>query len=248
MPRSQPVLRTSAALSVLSFALAVALSATSGAPRAAAQRCPATPPDAAQVAARVRSFYDQTRTVQASFRQHFWSKLYQRTQSSRGRLAIQRERHQIRFDYESPSGKVLVSDGSQWTLFEPTESGGQYARGDAAASSTGALGFLMGSESFDRYCLSMRAPQSTQPEHTDALVLRPRAPDPHFVRIVVYVDNRAEAAGVVRRVSIEDHDGNWNRFDFGDLRFNRDIDPGHFRYTPPAGARDMGASAPRATE
>src|SRR5262249_28140408 len=109
----------------------------------------------------------------------------------------------------------------------------------AARASTGALGFLMGTSQISDFEFSLRAPSSTQPPHTDALELRPRTPDPNYVRIVVYVDNQADALGVVRRVSIEDPDGNWNRFDFSELRFNRELDDAAFRFTPPAGAREI---------
>ncbi len=196
-------------------------------------------PSAAVVAARVQAFYEQTRTVQASFAEHYWHRVQQRTQSSRGRITIERP-GKIRFDYAQPAGKVLISDGAQWTMYEPEEGGaGQYLRGSAAAASTSALGFLMGTARLTEFRRSLRPRSSGQPDHTDALELRPIRPDPHYVRVVVYVDDRPESAGVVRRVSIEDADGNWNRFDFADLRFNRELDARTFSFTPPAGAREI---------
>jgi outer membrane lipoprotein carrier protein len=198
-------------------------------------------PNVDVVAARVQAFYDQTRSLEARFQQHFWHRVYARTQSSRGRVAIDRIGHRVRFDYEQPSGKVLVSDGREWTLYEPDPSGGagQYVRGSAARASTGALGFLMGTTSISDFHRSLRVPSRTQPPNTDALELRPRRPDPQYLRIIVFVDNRRESAGVVHRVSIEDPDGNWNRFDFTELRFNRALDASMFRFTPPAGAREI---------
>jgi len=223
------------------FALALSALSAFAPSRPARAQAPVT---ADVVAARVQAFYDQTRTLQARFSQHFWNRVYGRTQSSRGRLSIRRP-GQVRFDYAAPSGKVLVSDGRQWTMFEPIEGGaGQYARGDAAAASTSALGFLMGTARITDFNRSLRAPSATQPAHTDALELRPRRPDPHFTRIVVYVDNDPSALGVVRRVSIEDADGNWNRFDFQELRFNREIGAETFRFVPPAGARELTAPSP----
>lgn len=195
------------------------------------------------VAARVQAFYEQTRTVQARFQQHYWHRVYQRTDSSSGQMSIQRP-GRIRFDYRSPAGKVLVSDGTTWTMYLPPEAGeanGQYARGSSAAASTGALGFLMGTARLTDFRRALRAASASQPSNTDALDLLPRRPDPHFRRIVVYVDNQAASLGVVRRVSIEDPDGNWNRFDFSDLRFNRELPADTFTFTPPSGAREMSA-------
>lgn len=200
------------------------------------------------VAARVQAFYEQTRTVQARFQQHFWNRVYQRTQSSAGRVAIQRP-GRIRFDYEQPSGKVLVSNRDEWIMYEPGDEGaaGQYARGSSAAASQSAFGFLMGTADLGRFRRTLRPASSTAPPHTDALELTPRRPDPHYRRIVVYVDNQPASAGVVRRVSIEDPDGNWNRFDFLELRFNRELDGGLFEFTPPRGARDITAPSRSST-
>lgn len=204
-------------------------------------------PSADVVAARVQQFYDRTRTIQARFQQNFWNRVYDRTQTSRGRVAIRRP-GEIRFDYEQPNGKVLVSSGGEWTMYEPGEgsSAGQYARGSSAAASQSAFGFLMGTADLRRFRRSLLPARSSDPQHTDALELRPRRDDPHYRRIRVYVDNRPESLGVVRRVSIEDHDGNWNVFDFVDIQFNRDLGAELFRFTPPAGAREIGGAAPRA--
>jgi outer membrane lipoprotein carrier protein len=193
------------------------------------------------VAGRVQAFYQQTRAVEARFQQHFWNRVYQSTRSSHGSVTIQRP-GRIRFDYAQPSGQVLVSSGGDWMLYQPGDDGGagQYARGSSAAASQSAFGFLMGTADLRQFHRSLRPATSSQPPATDALELRPRRPDPHYRRIVVYVSNQADSLGVVRRVSIEDHDGNWNRFDFLDLRFNRELPSGLFQFTPPAGARELG--------
>ncbi len=194
------------------------------------------------VAARVQTFYDQNRTIEARFTQHFWNRVYARTDSSRGRLSIQRP-GRIRFDYERPAGNVTVSNGTTWTLY--TAEDNQYASGDAARASTSALGFLMGTARLTDFRRSLRARSTTQPAGTDALELRPRRPDPHYVRLVVYVGNTAATLGAVVRVSIEDADGNWNRFDFAEFRFNRSLAADLFTFTPPAGAREI--TGPRAS-
>lgn len=223
-------------LSITALALVVASPLSQE--RAGAQ----APVTADVVAARVQAFYEQTRTVQAGFQQHFWNRIYNRTQSSAGRVAIQRP-GRIRFDYEQPSGKILVSNRDAWTMYEPGDDGGagQFARGSSAAASQSAFGFLMGTADLGRYRRTLRPATASQPANTDALELVPRRPDPHYRRIIVYVDNQPATLGVVRRVSIEDPDGNWNRFDFLDLRFNRDLADGLFTFTPPRGAREIGA-------
>ena len=229
------IARRSLALALCSGLVAVALAAP--APSAEAQGGEPTP---AEVAAWVQRFYEQTTVVSARFQQHFWTKVYQRTQSSRGRVRISRP-GRIRFDYDQPRGKVVASDGEGFVFYEPGDDGGagQYVRGSSDAASS-ALGFLTGTARLDRdFRFSLRAASSTAPEHTQALELRPRRPDPHYVRVILYVDDRPETRGVVRRVSIEDHEGNWNRFDFSGFDFTTAIAPDVFRFTPPEGAREI---------
>lgn len=204
----------------------------------------ATPVTAELVAARVQRFYDQTRTVQARFQQHFWIRAHARTQSSRGTIVIQRP-GRIRFDYAQPSGKVVVSTPAGFTYYEPGENGapGQYMRGTVDGASA-ALGFLTGTADIARdFRISLRSVGASPPPNTDALELRPRRPDPRYRRVVLYVSNAAGTEGVVLRVSIEDPDGNWNRFDFSGFQFDRDVNASTFEFQPPSGAREMTAPA-----
>jgi outer membrane lipoprotein carrier protein len=200
----------------------------------------ATPVTAEIVAARVQRFYEQTRTVQARFQQHFWVRAHARTQSSRGTIVIQRP-GRIRFDYAQPNGKVVVSTPAGFTYYEPGENGapGQFMRGNVDGASA-ALGFLTGTADIARdFRISLRAVGSSPPPNTDALELRPRRPDPHYRRVVLYVSNAAGTEGVVLRVSIEDPDGNWNRFDFAGFQFDREVGASTFEFQPPSGAREL---------
>jgi outer membrane lipoprotein carrier protein len=200
----------------------------------------ATPVTANVVAARVQRFYDQTRTVQARFQQHFWIRAHARTQSSRGTIVIQRP-GRIRFDYAQPSGKVVVSTPAGFTYYEPGENGapGQYMRGTVDGASA-ALGFLTGTADIARdFRISLRSVGASAPPNTDALELRPRRADPRYRRVVLYVSNAAGTEGVVLRVSIEDPDGNWNRFDFSGFQFDRDVNASTFEFQPPSGAREI---------
>lgn len=197
-------------------------------------------PTAAEVASRVQTFYDSTTGLRVRFAQHYWSSAYRRTTTSRGNLAISRP-GRIRFDYTAPSGKVVVSDGSAFTYYEPGEEGetGQFWTG-AADGTSAALGFLTGTARLDRdYRFALVASASGDPANSDVLELTPRRADPHVARIRLYVSNTEATAGVVLRVSIRDHEDNWNRFDFSGFEFPDSIAASTFRYTPPSGAREI---------
>ncbi len=225
--------------------LLLALALTSLAAPTRAQDVDAGPASAAQVASSVQSFYDATTSVEADFQQFFWTRVYSRTDSSRGRLRIARP-GRIRFDYTEPSGKIVVGSGDQFTYFEPGDDGtaGQYYRATTDVASR-ALGFLTGTSRLDRdFNFALRA-STTGPAHTACLELRPRAPDPHYTRIRLYVSTEPATRGAVMQVAIEDGDGNWNTFRFSNFHFNRELDASTFEYTPPEGAREI--TAPTST-
>jgi outer membrane lipoprotein-sorting protein len=207
------------------------------APRAEAQE-----PDAQQVASWVQTFYDQTTTLEADFQQFYWTRVYSRTTTSRGQLRIARP-GRVRFDYSEPRGKIVVGSGDQFTYYEPGDEGGagQYYRATSDVASR-ALGFLTGTSRLDRDFNFTIHPSTTGPAHTTCLELHPRAHDPHYSRIRLYVSNAEGATrGVVMQVAIEDPDGNWNTFRFSNFHFNRSIGDDVFAYTPPSGAHEITA-------
>lgn len=198
-------------------------------------------PSAAHVAAQVQTFYDQTRTVQTAFYQAHYDRVYRRTRRSRGTLTISRP-GKLRFDYLGGNGKVVVSDGEQMTVYEPGEGGeaGQYmqaAVGEEGVAS--ALGFLTGTARLDRdFTFRLRQGRRFRWDG-HVLELRPRRATAAYRRVFLFVDDASATAGVVRRVLIQDHDGNLNRFDFRRMRFNRPVAGSRFDFRPPAGARRL---------
>ncbi len=191
------------------------------------------------VAAWVQDFYDHTTSLEADFQQFFWTRVYDRTASSRGRLRISRP-GRIRFDYTEPSGKVVVGTGAQFTYYEPGDDGapGQYYRATTDVASR-ALGFLTGTSRLDRDFTFAFHPSTTGPANTVCLELHPRVADPAFTRVRLYVSTRSETRGVVMQVALEVGDGNWNTFRFSAFHFNRDLGADTFDFTLPTGAREI---------
>jgi outer membrane lipoprotein carrier protein len=193
---------------------------------------------AADVAAQVQSFYDQTTTVRTSFRQTHRDRLYQRTTRSRGVLTLARP-GKLRFDYLAGDGKVVISDGRELTVYEPGDEGtpGQYARTPLREDFASALGFLTGTARLDRDFRYRLVDASRYRWRGHVLELRPRRDEPGYRRVLLFVRSDATARGVVQTLVIEDHAGNTNRFDFDRPQFNRPVSASAFAFTPPAGAR-----------
>jgi outer membrane lipoprotein carrier protein len=193
---------------------------------------------AAQVAAQVQAFYDQTTTVRTAFQQTHYDRTYQRTTTSRGVLTIAKP-GKLRFDYLGGNGKVVVSDGRELTVYEPGDDGGpgQYARSAMRESYSSALGFLTGQARLDRDFRVRLVDASRYRWSGHVLELRPVRAEPGYRRALLFVSADPASAGVVQRMVIEDHAGNVNRFTFQRMQFNRTVADSTFRFTPPSGAR-----------
>jgi outer membrane lipoprotein carrier protein len=195
-------------------------------------------PSAAEIASQVQSFYDQTTTVATAFDQSHFDRVYNRTTRSRGVLTIARP-GKMRFDYLGGDGKVIVSNGRTVTVYEPGDEGapGQYTRAPVREGIASALGFLTGQSRIDRDFTFRLANASRFGWSGHVLELRPIRPEPAYRRVYLFVDSSPATAGVVRRVVIQDHAGNTNRFDFRRMRFNRAVELSRFEFSPPRGAR-----------
>ncbi|MEM9070645.1 MAG: outer membrane lipoprotein carrier protein LolA [Myxococcota bacterium] len=228
--------RRALTLSLLALAVGTGALAQDGAD---ALSTPGGESSAHQVAREVQAFYDQTDTFQARFTQTYYHRLYQRYQRSRGELAFDKP-GRMRFDYDRPNGKVIVSDGRHMTAFEPGDDGdpGQYVKAEMGSNALpAAFGFLtgQGGRILDDYRVRLLNAEDYR-WSGEVLELRPRDSDPRIFRILLYVDGDSRRAGVVHRIRIDDHEGNRNHFQLRRMRFNRDIPARRFRYAPPSGS------------
>lgn len=190
------------------------------------------------VARSVETFYAQTASIRGRFFQTFFHRLYDRTERSAGRLALARP-GRIRFDYGRPSTRVIAGNSSGFTVWERTEdsAAGQYAEVPASESSfPAAFGVFIGGRSL-REDYRVRLLDSAPYRFAGAVLeLSPRRADPKTQRILLFVEQSSRLRGVVRRIRVDDHDGNRNKFELTDLEFNRPLDPQLFAFHPPAGA------------
>ena len=203
---------------------------------AGAQESGDQPSDVRTVSARVQAFYDQTETLSARFQQRYASRVYRRSQRAAGRLVFDKP-GRMRFDYDN--GKVVVSNGRTLTAYEPGDEGerGQYAQSRVSDDElSSGFAFLTGRARIrqDYRTRLLNAAQYRWRGHI--LELRPRVADPRVARIILYVDARRGAEGVVHRLRFIDHEGNHNTFTMMGMRFNENVAEDHFVYTPPSGS------------
>lgn len=198
-------------------------------------------PSGRDVAAAVQAFYDQTRGVRAKFKQTYFHKLYDRYDRSSGQVIFVKP-GKMRWDYDRPNNKRIVSDGQKLYVFEPAEDGAPPQLFERALSEDQlpqAFSFLTGTGRLDED-FRFRLLDATRQGFSDGYVLelRPKAPTPHYERILFYVLKRdGRPAGVVQRVLIIDEAGNRNRFDLSGFEWNPNVSDSTFRFTPPRGTR-----------
>ncbi len=197
--------------------------------------------DAVTVAGSVQTFYDRTKGLKARFHQTYYHKLYDRYDRSEGQVFFEKP-GKMRWNYARPNGKIIVSDGSRITVFEPgsgSEPGQVFDQELGENQLPQAFSFLTGAGRLaDDFSFRLLDAARQGFREGYVLELRPREASPHYDRILFYVakrDNRP--IGVVRRVLIVDATGNRNRFDFDDMEFDPTLPTNTFRFTPPANAR-----------
>lgn len=217
---------------------AAVLMVASASPEAA--RAQQAPPTAATVAAWVQTFYDQTQSMNARFVQRYRNRVYQRTDESRGRVRFKKP-GMMRFDYDQPNGKVVVSDGEHLLVYEPPDGGqgpGQHYEQDIGdAQLPAALSFLTGTGRLeDQFRFRLLDGSRLGTTH-QVLELRSIRPTAHYSRILLFVDQHPQRRGVVHRVLIIDSANNRNSFDFESPQHNGSMASSLFRWRPPAGSR-----------
>lgn len=218
-----------------------------GTPTAPAAKAPTPAPAAADPArtalASVQTFYDQTRDVSADFFQTYVNKLYDRTDKSRGHVVFKKP-GKMRWDYAKPNGKVIVAGNGKLLVYEPgeepTDKGQVLEQNFAQADLPQAMSFLLGtgklSDDFDAKLLDAAREGFANGQ---VLELRPKKPNPHFDRLLFYVESSSALRGLVRRIVIVDASGNRNRFDFSAFKFNSGTPESTFEWRPPADARKV---------
>jgi outer membrane lipoprotein carrier protein len=195
--------------------------------------------DARVIAGAVQAFYNQTTGVRSSFYQTYYSKLYNRYDRSRGIVTFAKP-GRMHWQYASPNGKVITSDGAQLFVYDPgdaNETGQCFQREMNEHQLPQAFSFLTGSGRLEED-FTFRLLDAARQGYREGYVLelRPRAPTPHYDRILFYVMRQNDRpSGVVRRVLIVDAAGNRNRFDFSNMQWNPNVGRNHFRFTPPRG-------------
>jgi outer membrane lipoprotein carrier protein len=187
----------------------------------------AQPADATALARKVQAFYETTHDLRARFVQTYTYASIGRRQVSKGTLEVKKP-GRMRWDYESPSAKTIVVNGSKLVQWEP-EANQAYVddRFDATAMSA-AVTFLLGKGSLEKEFLVSSG-------EGGVLVLRPRKPDPRVESVTL----TAGPDGEVTRTQVRDGQGNLNDISFEGIERNPGVRDDRFELALPPGVRRL---------
>lgn len=187
-------------------------------------------PSALSIAQQIQAFYDRTTDFQADFVQVSRNRLYGEERRT-GRV-IFRKPGRMRWNYNAPSGDVIVSDGrTLWAYQADERQAVQQQLGQSQLPT--AITFLAGTGRLtDSFTFRLLDASQFRFPSGYVLELRPTTPQPTYERIIFYVDR---ATYQVARTAVIDAQGNQNRFDFSNPRVNTNVPESTFQWTPPAG-------------
>jgi len=183
---------------------------------------------AEEIADRVQSFYDHSRTFRAGFKQTYRVRAYDKTIRSEGSVVFEKP-GKMSWRYTN-NGNRVVSDGKLVKIYEK-ENHQMYEQPLDKSQYPAALSFLVGGGNLKQsFKFTKRDSKEMGFEGGYVLVGDPLEASPSYQSIILYVD-----AGTyqVRRVLLLDAQGNRNRFDFLNPEINTKAPEGEFKFTPP---------------
>ena len=206
--------------------------ATTAAPKAADAKAA---PSADEIAKRVQTFYDTTKTFKADFKQEYTIKVQNVKKASTGKVVFEKP-GKMSWTYDAPNGNRVVSDGKTIKVYEK-ENEQMFETPVKNSQYPAALAFLMGTGNLTKD-FSFRMLDAAQMKFEGGYVLEgtPKEATPAYQKIILYVD---QATNQVRRVLILDAQGNKNRFEFNSAVANQTVEKKEFEFTPPAGTKTV---------
>lgn len=180
---------------------------------------------------KVQKFYEKVRDFQSDFNQTYKNKLLG-NKNSKGKLYLLRP-GKMRWEYFSPSKKLIVSDGRTIWIYEPGANQ-VFKRPIKSSQLPTAITFLTGQGNLANEFKSRVLPNNNLNKVGKiVLELTPLKTSPHYVRIVFVVN--PQKSWEVEKTIIVDHQGNTNTFSFSNAIINKGVKATLFNFKMPDG-------------
>jgi len=174
----------------------------------------------------VQDRYNRARTIQVLFHQTY--RLPGRTLRTESGLLSLRKPGRMRWQYESPKGKLFISDGKEMFLYTPASNRVQQMKVKESDDLRAPLGFLLGNldfwRDFDRFV--------SRPEgEGQRLTARPKSDRAPYTDVEFVVTPSYQ----IRYLKITGQDRSVMEFRLTEEKLNPPLAESLFRFTPPPG-------------
>ena len=184
------------------------------------------PAFAAGAIEQLRAFVESTQSGRAAFEQQVTAKSGRKPQNASGTMAFSRP-GKFRWTYDKPYYQLLVGDGERlWVHDRDLNQVTVKRLGDALASTPAAL--LAGRNELEK---NFDLTEGGAEDGLDWVDAKPKATEGGFEAVRIGFKD-----GLLRSMVLRDSFGQTTKLRFTAFERNPAIDPGQFRFTPPAGA------------
>ena len=192
-------------------------------------------PSAHDLAQRVDQHYNKLHSLKAGFTETYTG-LGMHRQESGAVLLVKPGR--IRWDYNSPPGKVFVIDGKYAWFYTPGDAQVQRIEAKKLDDLQSPLRFLLGHTQLEKELTRLSLKPAPNGEST--LTGQAKGQEQRIARVSLTVT----AAGAITAIEIEEVDGAITSFTFTGEVPDAPIPPGALHFTPPAGVPVIDAMPP----
>jgi outer membrane lipoprotein carrier protein len=178
----------------------------------------------------LRAFLDGTRSARAEFRQSVVSRSSGKSQQASGSMSFVRP-GKFRWTYEKPYHQLLVGDGEKlWIYDKDLSQVTVKTLGEALGSSPAAL--LAGDNALEK---NFRLENDSARDGLEFVLATPKQQEAGFEQVRI-----GFAGNLPRVMELTDNFGQVTTLQFVAFERNPKLDPGQFRFAPPAGADVVG--------
>jgi len=194
-----------------------------------ANQAQAIPPKARDFAARIQSYYEETRNFVAEFEQEVHWRRGSEVKLSKGRVYLQKP-GLMRWEYLWPDKLLIVADGRNVYIYSPQDKQVMIFPSGKALSPRTTLGFMTGKGNLLRDFEILSCEELA--EGKVKLLLLPKIESPQVAKIALIAD--AES-GAISEIWFWDHLGNLTKIRFFKVKRNVKLSPKLFHFVPPQG-------------
>jgi len=187
-------------------------------------------PDVHALASRVDRHYDHIHTLEAKFTETYKGAGMSRTES--GTLLLKKP-GRMRWDYDSPSAKLFLTDGSTAWFYVPGERQARKTPVKQLEDLRSPLRYLLGKTKLEKELDGLSVAADVKPLNSGDVVLRgvPKGMRERVEQALLEVT----PDGLISRIVVEELDGSMTEFRFLQQRENVEIADQQFHFAPPPG-------------